>query len=257
MHSRLYVGQVRHRRFQPRPHAFRYGLFMVYLDLDELPGFFSSHWYTSIDRLNIVSFWRKHHLGPAQSDLATAVRELVYTKTGQHTRGPIRLLTHLSYFGYRFNPVSFYYCFDESGEQLDYIVSEVNNTPWGEQFCYVHKVTNQNSSASRFQFKKAFHVSPFMPMAIDYDWRFRNPGEKLNIHMINKQEGNVIFDATLQLRQQPLTSGRLTLNLLRFPFITIKVIAAIYYQALRLWLKRIPFHTHPIHKEAPVPVKDA
>lgn len=257
MHSRLYVGQVRHRRFQPRPHAFRYGLFMVYLDLDELPGFFARHWYTSIDRLNIVSFWRKHHLGSAQSDLATAVRELVYTQTGQRPRGPIRLLTHLSYFGYRFNPVSFYYCFDESGEQLDYIVSEVNNTPWGEQYCYVHKVTNRNSAANRFEFKKAFHVSPFMPMAIDYDWRFRHPGEKLNIHMINKQAGNVIFDATLQLRQQPLTSAALALNLLRFPFITVKVIAAIYYQALRLWLKRIPFHTHPVNKEAPVPVKDA
>ena len=257
MHSRLYVGQVRHRRFKPTDHSFHYGLFMVYLDLDELPELFARHWFTSLNRLNIVSFWRKHHLGEAQTDLATAVRDFVYQQTSQCPQGPIRLLTHLSYFGYRFNPVSFYYCFDKTGQQLEFIVSEINNTPWGEQYCYVHKITDENKSSARFQFKKAFHVSPFMPMEIDYDWRFRNPGEHLNIHMINRQDGQTIFDATLRLKQQPLTSARLVLNLLRFPLITLKVITAIYYQALRLWLKRVPFYSHPVNKEAPVVVKDS
>ena len=257
MHSRLYVGQVRHRRFQPKIHSFNYGLFMVYLDLDELSDIFDRHWFMSIDRPNIVSFWRKHHLGKANADLATAVRDVVYQHTSQRPQGPIRLLTHLSYFGYRFNPVSFYYCFDENDEHLEYIVSEVNNTPWGEQFCYVHKVTAQKQSTNRFQFKKKFHVSPFMSMDIDYDWRFRDPGEHLNVHMISRQGERTIFDATLQLRQQPLSSNRLVINLLRFPLITIKIITAIYYQALRLWLKRVPFHSHPVHKEAPVAVKDS
>ena len=257
MHSRLYVGQVRHRRFKPTDHSFHYGIFMAYLDLDELPGLFTRHWYTSLNRLNIVSFWRKHHLGASNTDLASAVRDFVYQQTTQRPQGPIRLLTHLSYFGYRFNPVSFYYCFDESGAQLEYIVSEINNTPWGEQYSYVHTVTDHKQASARFQFKKAFHVSPFMPMEIDYDWRFRCPGDHLNVHMINKQEGQKIFDATLQLRQQPFTGTRLVLNLLRFPLVTLKVITAIYYQALRLWLKRVPFHSHPAHKEAPVAVKDS
>ena len=94
-------------------------------------------------------------------------------------------------------------------------------------------------------------------MEIDYDWRFRSPGDRLNVHMINKQDGKTVFDATLQLSQQPFTGTRLVLNLIRFPLVTLKVITAIYYQALRLWLKRVPFHSHPVHKEAPVAVKDS
>ena len=256
MHSCLYVGQVRHRRFQPRPHSFNYKLFMVYLDLDELPGLLQRYWFTSFNKPNIISFWRKHHLGDASIDLATAVRDFIQAQTGRRPQGPIRLLTHLSYFGYRFNPVSFYYCFAKGSGQLEYIISEINNTPWGEQHCYLHQVDPGAAPTSRFQFNKSFHVSPFIPMDIDYDWRFRQPGEQLNVHMIDNHHGQTVFDATLQLTQQPLTGTSLGYSLIRFPLMTLKVIAAIYYQALRLWLKRIPFYTHPDSKEAPIEVKD-
>jgi len=228
---------------------------MVYLDLAELEMLTKHCWFFSINKPNIVSFWRKHHLGNADIDLDTSVRDLVQTHTHQRPTGPIRLLTHLSYFGYRFNPVSFYYCYAEDGRQLQYIVSEVNNTPWGEQHCYVHTVSDAKTAMHRFEFNKVFHVSPFLPMDIDYDWRFRTPGEHLNVHMIDKQGTQTVFDATLLLTQQPLTSSNLALQLLRFPLMTLKVISAIYYQALKLWLKRIPFHPHPDKQEASVRTK--
>ncbi|MEZ5451088.1 MAG: DUF1365 family protein, partial [Thiolinea sp.] len=130
MHSRLYVGRVNHRRYTPRPHAFSYRLFMLYLDLDELPTLFKPYWLWSVDRPNLARFRRRDHLGDPQQPLSEAVRERIEQETGRRPAGPIRLLTHFSYFGYRFNPVSFYYCFDAADQQLEYIVAEVNNTPW-------------------------------------------------------------------------------------------------------------------------------
>jgi DUF1365 family protein len=110
MHSALYIGQVKHRRQAPRVHEFRYPLFMAYLDLAELEQVFARRWFWSIDRANLASFRRSDHLGDPALPLADAVRELVAERTGVRPRGPIRLLTHLRYFGYCFNPVSFYYC---------------------------------------------------------------------------------------------------------------------------------------------------
>ena len=257
MHSRLYVGQVRHRRYSPVPHTFSYGLFMLYLDLDELPTVFSRRWLWSATRPAIARFRREDHLGENQLDLATAVRRFVLEQTGIEIKGPIRLLTNLRYFGYGFNPVSFYYCFDASGENLEVIVAEVNNTPWGEQYCYILPESRNRGSAARKRYllDKRFHVSPFMPMNLDYDWRFTRPGEKLVVHMKNYHNGETLFDATLSLDQKPVNGFTLAAALVRHPFLTLKIIAAIHYQALRLWLKRTPFFLHPDKQEAPSPVR--
>jgi DUF1365 family protein len=257
MHSRLYVGQVKHRRYKPVPHAFRYALFMLYLDLDELPTLFRNRWLWSSTRAALARFRREDHLGDNAVDLRTAVRQFVQDETGLTLAGPIRLLTHLRYFGYGFSPVSFYYCFDASGENIDVIVAEVNNTPWGQQYCYIlpESLNRGSPVRKRYLLDKRFHVSPFMDMAIDYDWRFTLPAEKLVVHMKNYQQGEQLFDATLSLSQRPFTARNLAGVLIRYPLMTMKMIAAIYYQALRLWLKKVPFFPHPDTLEAPDPVK--
>jgi DUF1365 family protein len=256
MHSRLYVGQVKHQRYTPAPHAFRYGLFMLYLDLEELPTLFNRRWLWSVRRPALARFKREDHLGDKAVDLASAVRSFVRDEAGICLKGPIRLLTNLRYFGYGFNPVSFYYCFDKTGEQLEVIVAEVNNTPWGEQHCYILKdAVNGDSTASKhFLLNKCFHVSPFMDMSIDYDWRFKTPAEKLVVHMNNYQHGKKLFNATLSLRQQPINATNLARVLTHYPLMTVKIVTAIYYQALRLWLKNVPFFPHPEKREAPNPV---
>ncbi len=247
MKSGIYAGWVRHRRMRPREHAFRYRMFMMYLDLDELPRLFRGRWLWSAKRPALARFRREDHFGPPEIPLDQAVRERVREETGRVPRGPIRLLTHLRYFGHVFNPVSFYYCFDENDEFVETIVAEVNNTPWGEQHCYVLPQTeNRGTSAhGRYHPEKVFHVSPFMEMDVDYDWRFKQPDDQLTVHMENAREGRKVFDATLVLERREISAGALALVLVSFPLITLKVVGAIYWEALRLWLKGVPLHDHP------------
>ena len=253
MKSCIYTGQVRHRRFSPTRNEFRYSLFMMYVDLAELPGLFNRRWFWSGNKFSLAWFRREDHVGKPGVRLDESIRQLVQRETGERPRGPIRLLTHFRYFGYCFNPVSFYYCFDESDSKLETIVAEVSNTPWNEKHCYVlsEKRNEGNGSNKRYRFDKAFHVSPFMQMDHSYDWRFLKPGDNLNVHMENHhRDGNgneKIFDATMTMKRIPISSANLAKTLVRFPFMTGKVIAGIYLQALKLWLKNTPFYSHPKH----------
>ncbi len=248
MRSCLYTGWVRHRRFAPRANHFRYRIYLTYLDLAELPALFDRHWLWSTRRRALAYFRRADYLGDASVPLDVAVRDRVQQECGVRPSGPIRLLTHLRYFGYNFNPVSFYYVFDATDARLEYVVAEITNTPWDERHSYVLRIDAAEPVGAqvwRWQFAKQFHVSPFLPMDMRYDWRFTAPAETLDVHMTNLAGDRTAFDATLVLRREPITSGSLARALLAFPLITVKVSALIYWQALVLLLKRTPFYTHP------------
>jgi DUF1365 family protein len=252
MHSCIYEGTIRHRRFTPVVNQFRYRLFMLYLDLAELPKVFDSYRLWSVDRPNLAAFCRSDHTGDPEVPLDRAIRDLVAAKVGRRLEGPIRILTHLRYFGYCFNPVSFYYCYDQRDADLDTVVVEIHNTPWLEEHLYVcdpSRNLHPLSQWRRCRFRKEFHVSPFMDMDIEYDWRFRIPGPALNVHMVNISKGRRIFDASLALSRKPLNRAALVRVLLHYPLMTAKVTAMIYWQALRLHLKGAPFYVHPAKRQ--------
>lgn len=247
MHSRIYHGKIQHARYKPVKHAFDYDLFMLYLDLDELENTFSQYWFWSVQRPNIAWFRRADHTGNPTRSLKTSIIEKVRTESGIECHGPIRLLTHLRYFGYGFNPVSFYYCFNDRDDELIAVVAEVNNTPWREQHCYVLDVkhADQQGQVLRFRQSKQFHVSPFMDQDMTYEWSLAPPSNHLNIGIRNLQQNDVIFDATLNLHAKPITSRNLAAQLLRFPCMTLSVIVRIYWQALKLWIKGVKIVDHP------------
>lgn len=245
--SAIYEGCVQHRRHAPHPHAFGYRIAMLWIDLDELPQLFGTRWLWSLNRRNLAEFRRSDYLGPAELPLEEAVRQRVARDTGQRPAGPIRLLTHARYAGYVFNPVSFYYCYADDGCTLQTIVAEITNMPWKERHAYVLPVAEgtRSGSAVSWGFAKAFHVSPFEAMDRDYDWRFTEPGQALSVQMNVSAGDERQFDVTLALHRRELTGAALARVLWRFPLMTLQVVMAIHWQALRLWLKRNPVHDHP------------
>ena len=245
--SAVYEGAVRHRRLAPHAHAFSYRMAQLYLDLDEVDRVFKECWLWSSEHANIAQFRRSDYLGPDNLTLSEAVRQRVARITGFRPVGPIRLLTHLRYFGFVFNPVSFYYCFAKDGVSLSCIVAEITNTPWKERHAYVLPVETARwrGRALHWIFPKDFHVSPFMPMTRQYAWCFNTPSDDLRVHMDVLRDGRREFDATLNLQRRPLNSASLARVLWRYPLMTAQVVGAIHWQALRLWLKRNPVHAHP------------
>jgi DUF1365 family protein len=225
----------------------------MFLDLAELPTLFDIHPLWSYGRLNIACFRRRDHFGDPTIPLDQAIADLVEDRLGSRPNGPIRLLTHLRYFGHCFNPASFYYCYDAADTEVETIVVEIHNTPWGERHCYVLGAEQNEHPVKywrRHRFAKSFHVSPFIDMDIRYDWRFREPNDALQVHMIDFQGGAKLFDASLALKRRELSRAALTGVLIRYPMLTGKVITMIYWQALRLILKRTPLYSHPEKRES-------
>lgn len=250
MESCIYRGKVKHVRSLPVKNAFSYRLFMLYLDLAELDKVFEGRWLWSIGRLNLAWLKRGDHFGNPDTTIEEAVRSLVGKKTGKRPEGPIRMLAHLRYLGHCFNPATFFYCYDRSGSKLETIIVEIHNTPWGEVFCYVLDLKMNKGEEGRrtFFLKKIFHVSPFIDMDIDYRWTFSEPGDDLIVHMEDIHRDELLFKADLQLKRIEITGANLARVLIGYPPMTMKVVSAIYWQALRLWLKGAPFYTHPERK---------
>jgi uncharacterized protein len=245
--SAVYEGVVRHRRHSPHPHAFRYKLAQLFLDLDEIDTVFREKWLWSRDRRNLAEFRRSDYFGAADKPLTDCVRDTVEQQTGHRPRGPIKLLTHLRYAGFSFNPVSFYYCYSQDSTTLECILAEITNTPWHERHAYVlpARSAQRVNRALHWEFAKEFHVSPFMAMDRQYEWTFSEPADHLRVHMNVVGPNGPEFDATLVLKRRQLDAAALRRVLWRYPLMTAKVVGAIHWQALRLWLKGNPVYDHP------------
>ena len=242
--SGIYEGIVSHCRFSPKRHQFKYKVYMMYLDLEEIDRVFSKNSLWSVNKFNLACFRRKDFFGDQKIPLIEAVKQRVKEVTGVKPDGPVRMLTNLRYFGFIINPITCYYCFD-SGEQLQYIVAEVTNTPWKEKVSYVIPVKSE-SCWSTACFDKELHVSPFMPMDINYLWKNSSPGKKLSIYMENYRNSERVFNATLRLKRHEISPSALNQFITLYPFMTLKVFWGIYWQAVKLWWKGASFHRHPV-----------
>lgn len=248
--SAIYTGTLHHRRTAPKVHDFRYRVALFYIDLDELERVFSIPFLFSLRSPRLMGFDRRDYLGRTGS-LKEAVCDLVQAKTGERPRGPVRMLTQIRYFGFCFNPVTFYYCFDGKGEALEYVAAEITNTPWNERMPYAFKY-----EGSDFEFPKDFHVSPFFKMDFHYVWRFNAPAphdqqSAIRVHMENRvlredgTPGERVFEANLVVKPKPLNAWNGVLTVISFPLLTFKAFVAIYWEALCIYLKGVPFVPHP------------
>lgn len=259
--SAAYEGWVRHRRFEPVEHEFRYPLFLMYLDLAELPQVLDPYPFFSARRRALARFRRADFMGDPAKPLDECAREAVAEVTGDRPAGPVRLLAGLRCFGHSFNPVSFYYCFDQDGQRVDAVVADVRNIPWGERHPYVLARGKRRGTVLGDELEKTFHVSPLMGMDQTYAFRATEPGDRLVAHIESRprESGESVdirrpartgrnpksFDATLSLQRQELSRGTLTRLLARYPAMSLQVVTKIYLQALRLKLKGARYYPHP------------
>ncbi|HWA54852.1 MAG TPA: DUF1365 domain-containing protein [Solirubrobacterales bacterium] len=262
--SAVYEGWVRHRRFEPVGHSFRYRLFLMYLDLDELPEVLDPYPLWSARRAAPARFRRADFMGDPSRPLAECARDEVERASGRRPAGPVRLLANLRYLGHVFNPVSFYYCFDAAGERVEAVVADVNNIPWGERHPYVLTRGARHGPVLSGDLDKQLHVSPLMGMDQTYAFRAGEPGTSLSIHIESRAvqrfssptgpknvaphsgaESGKQFDATLSLRRRELSRSLLARMLVQYPAMSLQVVAKIYAQSLRLKLRGAPYFPHP------------
>jgi hypothetical protein len=217
---------------------------MPYICLDELPELFDGHLLWSARGRAPGQFRRSDFLGDPNLPLQDEVRRRIFEETGVNHEGPIYLLANLRYFGFNMNPIACYYCFSADESRLEFLVAEVNNTPWNERHSYVLPGPQQGKWL-RTEFDKQLHVSPFNPMDMRYLWRSSTPDQRLVLHLANTEQGRKVFDASLSLSARPMTATNLNRTLWRYPLMTARIALAIYWQALRLFVKGVPLHSHP------------
>jgi DUF1365 family protein len=247
--SAIYRGRVSHRRLVPKRHEFDYPVFMFYLDLAEVDGLFAGSRLWSATRAAPVRFRRSDFLGDPAVPLADAVRRLVAEHSATPAEGPVRLLTNVRGFGYIFNPISVYYCFDESGERLTHVVADVTNTPWRQSKAYVFDAPPDGGSL-RGSVRKQMHVSPFLDMDFEYEIFATEPGDELHLSIANRREGQTHFVADLRLRRRPATNAQLRRAVTRHPAMSASAVAHIYLQALIMRVKGFRWHANPSKEKA-------
>lgn len=250
----IYTGVIRHRRFKPCLHEFRYRFKMLFLDLDALDSSLNKFPVVGTVKWRLGSFLRKDYHGPSEIPLKQWILDNVERSEGYRPTGKIFVLTNLRLIGWLMNPIAMFYCYDADGQHVNTVL-QVTNTPWREKILYVLGKTNQRqtnstspdsrSKNSCFWFRKNMHVSPFNPMNMHYLCRLRKPSSKLFFHLENHQNGERHTDATLTMDYQPATAQGIRNTVLAQPWLTLKVAAGIYWNALLLFLKRSPVYDHP------------
>jgi DUF1365 family protein len=251
LRSSLYVGTVMHRRIRPRSHHFRYRAFWLLVDLDELPFLSETLWLFSHNRPGVFSLYDTDHGDGNTTPLRLQIDRQLGEVGLDIGDGRVRLLCMPRTLGYVFNPLSVYFCHHADGT-LAALVYQVHNT-FGERHSYVIPVTT-GCGAVHQQCEKSFYVSPFMEMNLHYDFRIIVPDEQIAVGMRVATPEGLLFNAALAARRKELSDGTLIRLCLTFPLLTLKVIAAIHWEALRLWLKGIPYRPRPAALESMISV---
>jgi len=237
--SCLYQGAVMHHRFRPAKHRFIYKVFSLCLDIDELPRLDRFRWL-SINRFNLFSFNEKDH-GSGHGNLAENIRQLLTQRGYNQATHRIRLLCYPRILGYAFNPLSVYFCYNQD-DQLDVILYEVSNT-FGSRHTYLLEADSKTDQI-RHSCNKEMYVSPFIPMDTAYSFRISPPSDKVAVSIRQTEQSTLgarqpILQATFTGTQSELTDKTLLKVFFKYPLMTLKVILAIHWEALRLWRKKL------------------
>lgn len=259
MNSSLYSCRVMHHRLAPKTHSFGYRVYLFYLDIEELPMLAKKLSWLSVNRFNLFNFRDKDHLhlpeeiadwhqdsGQQKStdqnkNLRDKLRKYLYKNGLELGAGRVMLLTNLAVLGYNFNPVSFYFCFDEHGAPLC-AVAEISNT-FREMKLFLIKKEEMKGERFRQRIEKYFYVSPFIDLDTLFDFDLAIPNEKLNIRIDDyDRQGNRFFLSTLMGDRKPLTNTNLLRYFFSIPMIPLQVMSLIHWQAFLLWRKKFSFH---------------
>lgn len=252
-------GSVVHHRLSPIPHRFKYHMSWCLFDLDSLDELFAQSKFWSINKFNIVTLKNRDYINTSEDSIKQKAMALIQKRTQNEFKGKIFLFTHPRYLGFGFNSVNFYFCYEKNN--LIYIISEINNTPWKQKHLYFHNIqdshlnTNMHKADYVFEFQKDFHISPFVDMNIDYIWKFNVNLEKLSVAMKLKHETKTLMHVNLQTKLQPILKTNQISWTIRQPFQALKMFIGIYWQALKLWYKRVPFFSHPDIEAIPKEIK--
>ncbi|MFZ5693458.1 MAG: DUF1365 domain-containing protein [Pseudomonadota bacterium] len=250
--SCLYAGTVMHRRFRPKRHVLRYRVFWLLLDLDEIGLLSRTLRLLRFERAGLASFFRSDHGDGSARPLRTQIEAQLAAAGIDFDGGPIRLLCMPRIFGYGFNPLSVYFCYRRDGVPAA-LIYQVHNT-FGQRHSYVARIASSDGGVVEQDGDKRFYVSPFMAMDMRYLFRVGLPGERISVTIRNVDADGPILAAALSGTRKALNDRTLALALLKYPLMTLKVIVAIHWHALRLWWKGVPLVTRPDAPEQPVTV---
>ncbi len=262
MNSCIYISKLFHERLEPRKNSFTYSIYMMYLDLDELQELQDKNYIFSYNKKNILSFYDEDHFKflQAASDEAKIISQEnasfdAFTYTDKNTKERIRILakergfafeiekvfilTNLRHFGYIFNPVSLYYCYDKDGT-FRVLFSEVNNT-FHDQKMYYILIDDENEKIFTSRQRKNYYISPFIDYKNDLEWHFDMPGKSFMMAIDSLEGVHVTLKTLLTGQRTEITNGRLFWMQIRYPLMTMRIIFLIHYQALKLFVKKIPY----------------
>ena len=252
MHNSFCDGTIVHHRFYPKVHHFKYNMSWCLLDVSQLQQQMDQSRFWSLDRFNIISIRQKDYVNSSKQSIEAKIRKYIKSKINRVFNGKIFLFTHPRYLGFGFNSVNFYFCYDK--DTLKFIISEINNTPWKQKHLYFHAVdddltdqscNSKTEQSGHFEFKKEFHISPFVEMNIDYSWIFKISSKKLEVQMVLKKQQQTVMKVFLHTKFSAMNGNKISLWLLSKPFQSLKMFFGIYWQATKIWLKKIPFYNHP------------